>query len=386
MQPADAHRARERTAIATRHRDVLALHRRAAARDDVIALAGGVPADALLPSAAIAAALAEAAAMGPDAMQYGWPEGDATVRAWIAERLRARGAAISADDVVVTAGAQQALSLCTAVIAPRTIAVDGPTYPAALVAFERVADVVERGPADVRYVIAGANNPDGVDRLTPVRAELIAGAAPIIVDEAYVELRFDGRVDRPLIADARDRAWHVGTVSKTVCPGLRIGWLVPPPDRRDAVLEAKHAADLQTGSLAQAAFARLISAVDLDAVAERARNLYAARADRLTRALRRRAPGWRFADPDGGFSVWVETDEDGDDVELLARAIAAGVSFDPGRLFRPDHAAVPIAFRLSFSHAAVASIDEGVRRLVDAFRIRSQAPRAAHAPRPWPMR
>jgi 2-aminoadipate transaminase len=136
----------------------------------------------------------------------------------------------------------------------------------------------------------------------------------------------------------------------------------------DCVLEAKHAADLQTGSLAQAAFSRLISSVDLDAIAERARNLYAARADRLISAVRRRAPSWRFAEPEGGFSIWVETDETGDDVELLSRAIADGVSFDPGRLFRPSHAGTPIAFRLSFSHAPVHAIDEGVRRLVTAFR------------------
>ncbi|HZF24879.1 MAG TPA: aminotransferase class I/II-fold pyridoxal phosphate-dependent enzyme [Steroidobacteraceae bacterium] len=159
------------------------------------------------------------------------------------------------------------------------------------------------------------SNPHGVD--------LLGDAFPdgeLIVDEAYAELRFDGRVPPPVAPRAPHRVWHVGTVSKTLCPGLRIGWLVPPPHRRASVLERKLAADLQTASLTQVAFARLLDVIDYDRMLVGARHRYAARADRLCSALRRYAPEVRFRDPEGGFSIWVETDDAGDDIDLLAAA------------------------------------------------------------------
>jgi 2-aminoadipate transaminase len=212
------------------------------------------------------------------------------------------------------------------------------------------------------------SNPHGVDLVTPRRAALLASGAPMIVDEAYVDLRFDGQVPRPLVADAPDRVWHVGTFSKVVSPGLRVGWLVAPRHLRDRLVEAKQAADLQTGSLAQVTIARLLATIDYDDLVDRARNLYAARAEAMVAALRRHAPSWRFAEPEGGFSLWVETDLEGDDVVVLEAAVAAGVSVDPGRMFRPGGEAGPVAFRISFSHAPIATLDEGVRRLVRAAR------------------
>lgn len=342
------------------------LHRAAAARPDVLSLAGGLPAPELLPRTAMAEAAAEVPA---GALQYGWPEGELALRTWIAERLKARGAAIGADDVVITAGAQQALSLVAACLpAGARVAVDRETYPAAMDAFALAGHaVVTDGPADLAYVIDGVSNPHGVDRVGPRRAALLAGGAPIVVDEAYVELRFDGRVPRPLLADARDRVWHVGSCSKTIGPGLRIGWLVPPKARLADVLARKQAADLQTGALAQHVLARWLETASYDGVVERARNLYGARAERLARSLRRHLPGWRVVAPEGGFSLWVEADLDGDELELLEGAIGHGVVVDPGAAFRaPGVARGAPAFRLSFSHAPIAQLDLAVQRLARA--------------------
>lgn len=347
------------------------LQRRASARPGVISLAGGLPADELLPRAALARASA-ATLGGPDGtepLQYGWPEGCPALRAWIADRLVARGAAVDADDVIITAGAQQALALIAGVLPDhRRIVVDAETYPCAMSAFGFAGHDVVTEAGDVLYVIDGVSNPHGVDRVAPVRGSLLASGMPIIVDEAYVDLRFDGAIPRPLYADAPDRVWHVGTVSKVISPGLRVGWIVAPHDQHERLVAAKQAMDLQTCGLAQAALARLLAIAHYDGMVERARNLYSARAEVLTRALRRHVPSWRFAEPEGGFSVWVETDLEGDDADVLAAAVAAGVSFDPGRMFRPGGETWPLAFRLSFSHAPIHALEDGIKRLAQAAR------------------
>jgi 2-aminoadipate transaminase len=338
-------------------RSILALHRQAAARPDVIGLAGGLPADELLPCRKLARALAEVAT-SRDALQYGWPEGVASLRTWIAERLRARGAPVDAERVIVTAGAQQALAIAAELIGG-TISVGDATYAGALDAFRRAgAHAVVEGGAGC-YVIAGVSNPQGVAREAP------PSQGPTIVDEAYVELRFDGRVSAPRIAD---NVWHVGTLSKTLAPGLRIGWLVPPQAQLAAALELKHASDLQTSTVAQAAAAHVLALLDYDLLVDHARACYADRAARLAEALRRHL-ALPFVEPEGGFSIWIETDERGDELALLRAALAEGVVFDPGSLFRPV-ASDRLAMRLSFSTAPIDQLAEGARRLARAFHRR----------------
>jgi len=335
------------------------LQKQAAGREDVIGLAGGLPADDLLPREQLSRALAEAATVNSDALQYGWPEGAPELRAWVARRLSARGAAIDPARVIITSGAQQALAIAASVLGDRTIAVGTATYQGALEAFGGRAVVTG---ADVRYVIAGVSNPQGTVQLPA--DELLGSARELIVDEAYTELRFDGRVLPPLLAAAPDRVWHVGTVSKTIAPGLRVGWLVPPATRLDAAIDEKHKADLQTASVSQAAFARLIGDVDYDALVTTARTSYAGRAAALSESLHRHAPGLSFTEPAGAFSIWIELDEAGDEIELVETALAEGVMFDPGCMFRPTGLTSPrAAIRLSYSNAPVESFDDGVRRL-----------------------
>lgn len=338
------------------------LQKAAVERDDVIGLAGGLPADDLLPREQLAKALAEVATTEDSALQYGWPEGAPELREWVARRLTARGASVDPERVIITAGAQQALALAADVLGDtRMIAVGDATYQGALEAFRGRA-VTSSG--DARYVIAGVANPQGTPQ--PPAAELLASARELVVDEAYTELRFDGRVLPPLVGDAPDRVWHVGTVSKTIAPGLRVGWLVPPARHHEVTLERKHAADLQTASLSQAALARLVQRIDYDALVAKARTEYARRAAALAEALHRHAPELTFTEPCGAFSIWIETGEHGDEIALLEAALAEGVMFDPGSYFfpepRPD-----TALRLCYSNAPVESFEEGVRRVVRAL-------------------
>lgn len=328
------------------------LQKEAAEREDVIGLAGGLPADELLPRQALSRALAEVTASREDALQYGWPEGTEQVRGWVVGRLAARGVALDPDRVIITAGAQQALAIAGTVLAGRSISVGAATYPGALDAFRRAgARLVARG-GDVAYVMSGVANPIG--RALPVEAAPIA-----IADEAYAELRFDGRLPRPLIADAPS-TWHIGTISKTIAPGLRVGWLIPPAAQHAEALEIKVASDLQTSSLTQAALGRLLQGLDYEDLVARARVEYARRADALVTALR--VLPVTFDEPEGGFSIWATTDIAGDELAFLRMAIEEGVMVDPGSLFRVEPGET-LAMRLSFSSAPADRLAEGARRL-----------------------
>jgi 2-aminoadipate transaminase len=184
------------------------------------------------------------------------------------------------------------------------------------------------------------------------------------------------------LADDRARVWHVGTFSKTLCPGLRVGWLVPPPQQREDALALKHAADLQSSSLGQTILELFLEDNDFDALLVMARRVYRTRATRLLRAVRRLLPRWRCDDPDGGFAIFLRSDEPGDDTAFLAVATRHGVSFDPARIFRPDESSQPLALRLCYSNASGQQLDEGVRRLAgawDEYRRRRDKERLAEA-------
>lgn len=346
------------------------LQRRSAADGRVIGLAGGLPSDAQFPRQALARAfLGAITAPGAPALQYGWPEGSERLRRWIAQRLVRRGARVSANEVVITNGAQQAIALAAQLLCrPGTrVGVDPETYPAALDLFRTRGAVPTAGAAAVRYAMPAVTNPRGQTLGEPERRRLLEASA-IIEDEAYAELRFAGPPPPPLLARNRDRVWHVGTFSKVLCPGLRVGWLVAPPRYRERVLRAKHDADLQANSLAQAVLEDFLERDDFDERLVALRRFYARRAARLTQAVRRHLPGWKLEEPEGGFALWVEPERDFEEVQFLEHAVRAGVSFDPGSEFRPDAASHPPALRLCFSAVPrLADLEEGVRRLARAW-------------------
>src|SRR5262249_26260443 len=163
-----------------------------------------------------------------------WPEGRAELREWIAARLCARGADVGPDDVIVTSGAQQAIAIAAQLALERgdEVGVDAETYPAALDLFRTRGGRPRArwgGATPLFYAMPAIGNPRSRPMGPTARGALLLGALQIIEDDAYAELRFDGRTPRPLLADGRARVWHVGSFSKTLCPGLRVGWLVPPP-------------------------------------------------------------------------------------------------------------------------------------------------------------
>ena len=362
------------------------LQRMAAARSDVLSFAGGLPDPEIFPRTALTRAFLRAIGhSGAPALQYGWPEGRPALRELIANRLRARGASVAADDVLVTSGAQQAISIATQLVFRRSkrVRLDPETYSGALELFRaRGLDFAfDLDGADGAYVMPQIDNPRGQTMSEAARRALLKGAHRsklwLIEDDAYADIVFTGEPSQPLLAEVPDSTFHVGTFSKNLCPGLRVGWLVAPHAFRERALEMKRDTDLQANSLAQSILEEFFAHDDFEARIAKARRLYRRRAARLADALRHHLPRWSFDEPRGGFSIWVDTAHAGDDVAFLRRALAHGTSFDPGSLFRVAEGAT-LSLRLSYSCLPEASIQAGVQRLAAAWQSFAREPRASH--------
>jgi 2-aminoadipate transaminase len=352
------------------------IQRATAARPEIHSFAGGLPDPGMFPRAALTRAFLQAVgARNAPALQYGWPEGRPELREIIARRLRRRGCSVNAEDVIVTSGAQQAIAIASELVFRRSkrVAIDEESYPGAIDLFRARGLHLQCDIAKARaaYVMPQIDNPRGRVMSKERRRYLLDHARRhdfiLIEDDAYADILFDDRPSRPLFADARESAFHIGTFSKSLCPGLRVGWLVTPRRYRDRALEAKRDTDLQANSLAQAILEEFFRGYDFESMVVKASRRYRRRAARLSEALRRQLPEWSFEEPAGGFSIWIDTGEPGDDVALLENAAACGTSFDPGSMFR----VVPsdsLCLRLCYSCLNEEYIEEGVARLRRAWR------------------
>ncbi|MEU9144197.1 PLP-dependent aminotransferase family protein [Streptomyces sp. NPDC048349] len=385
-------------------REALAL----TARPEVISFAGGLPASELIDTEGIRAAYDQVLGESPHrVLQYSVTDGDPALREAVAARLVRGGLAARPDDLLITTGAQQALTLlATVLLEPGdTVLVEDPTYLAALQCFgyagarvvpvatdrhgidvEALADAVERERPKLLYLVPDFQNPTGhtlplerrreVARLASVRGFWIAE------DDPYGDLRFRGRRLPWICAleGAADRTVLLGSLSKVVAPGMRLGWLHGPPGLRRAAVLAKQALDLHSSTVDQAAAARYLRDQDLDARLERVRALYRERCDTLLEALPQALPaGSTWSRPDGGMFVWVRLPDGWDAAALLPHAVAQDVAYVPGAPFfagRPD----PATLRMSFATHAPDGIREGMRRLATAFAAAAPAERGrAHA-------
>jgi 2-aminoadipate transaminase len=364
--------------------EIETLLRQAAGDCHVIAMGGGLPSPRQFPRRRLVEALADVVLQpAPAALQYAWPEGEEGLRRRIADHLGSRGAVVEPDRILVTSGAQQALMISTRLLCVEgaPIYTDPETYPGALELFRsRGLTPIPLNPADgapkaeeacALYLMPAVSNPRGETMSAEARRELLASGLPILEDDAYGDLLFAGPGPRPLLAEAPDRVFYIGTFSKTLAPGLRVGWLVAPERLHEDALKAKRDADLQSNGLGQAIVERYLREDGYEDRLKRLRTFYRRRARRLADAVRRELPGWRFAFPAGGFALWLEPDEPdcpGGELGLLRAAIEEGVSFDPGSGFRPDRAAQPLALRLCFSALDPEELAQGARRLARAWR------------------
>ena len=371
---------------------------------DIISFAGGIPDPALFPTAAFQSAMAEALspAHAAQALQYSVSEGYAPLRDWIVGEMGRIGVTCSRDNVLITSGSQQALDyLGKLMLSPGdTALVTWPTYMGALGAFNAYEPTYDRlipggnRPAEdyaaraaeaggrVKFAYASVDfaNPTGETLDRAAREEILALAEAldiaVIEDSAYQSLRYDGEAIPPMLAleiaakgsIEECRTLYCGSFSKTLAPGLRVGWVCGAASVISRLVLMKQAADLHSASLNQMAINSVARAVFEDHTAM-LRRVYAGRRDRMLAALAREMPeGVSWTRPEGGMFVWLTLPDGMDGGELLRQSLERQkVAFVPGQAFFADRSGAN-SLRLAFSLAGDAQIDEGMQRLGAAIR------------------
>lgn len=365
-------------------REILA----AAQRPEIMSFAGGLPAEPMLPSV-------EWGDMPASVGQYGMSEGEPALREAIAAEARALGVPCEAAQVLVLSGSQQALDLAAKLfIDPGTeVLVEGPTYLAALQTFQlfgadclavpQEADGLElealrqclltRRPA-FAYLIPTFQNPSGV-RYSEAKREAVAAlldefGIALLEDEPYRELVFDAGNARPIVSRLRRASWiFTGTVSKTLLPGLRVGYLIASPDLFPYLLRLKQAADLHTNRIGQWQALQWLGSARYQAHLAELRAFYRSRRDAMQAALEEHfgdLASWNV--PEGGLFFWLRLHRPLDTRTVLKAALAQDVVFMPGEPFFVDPEANPGYLRLNFSHVAPERLNEGLRRLARVIR------------------
>jgi len=377
-----------------------------AERPDVLSFAGGLPAPELFPARELAQAFEAVLKRNPGAaLQYGVTEGFLPLREWVADSLRARGIDGTAENVMVVSGSQQGIDLVARVLLDPgdTVLVENPSYLAALQAFraheaelvalpgdadgmrtDRLEEAVRQHRPALIYVVPDFQNPRGTTLAAHRRRELAEVAerhgVAILEDDPYGALRFRGSFSPPIAALAGDLTFHLGTFSKTLAPGLRLGWIHGPAPLMRTLTVAKQACDLHTATISQHAVVELLKTFDYEAHLGRIRAEYRTRCQAMLRALERTMPpGTRWSVPDGGLFLWLELPPGLHDEAVFHEAIEHSVAVVPGNGFfvgPPQHGFL----RLNYSNQSVANIELGMARLGRTlFDLLAQAPSGVDA-------
>lgn len=369
-----------------------------ATRPEIVSLAGGMPYTAALDSDVVAAVTtAVLRDEGATALQYGGGQGLLELREQLVEVMAAEHVTVTADDLVVTNGGQQALDLLSRLFCnPGDIVLaEGPAYVGALGAFssyqghvihidmdehglipealdDTMAALAQAGrTAKFLYTVPNHQNPAGVSMSRSRREALIERAERydllLIEDNPYGLLDFKGEQLPCLHTMAPDRVIYLGTLSKIFSPGIRIGWAVAPAPIRAKLTLLKETADLSQSNLTQYVAQRWLASQPWLEQVEDFRELYRERCDALLEELSRQlADICSWSVPTGGFFVWLRLPEGMDSKELLPSALQARVAYVPGRAFYADGQGAN-ELRLSFCFPPSDRIREGVRRLARAI-------------------
>ncbi|HWK19324.1 MAG TPA: PLP-dependent aminotransferase family protein [Microbacteriaceae bacterium] len=364
-----------------------------ASRPEVVSLAGGMPYVSALPKELVQGALDRVLNdYGAQAMQYGSGQGLPQLREQILEVMALEGIRASVDDLVVTTGSQHALELVTKLFidAGDVVLAEAPTYVTALVVFRSFqADVQhvitdERGivPEALRerirslraegkrikflYTVPSFGNPSGVtlpwDRRTEILEICRSEGILVLEDNPYGLLWFDRPAPHAMRSVEEDGVIYLGTFSKTLAPGFRVGWALAPHAIREKLILANEAAILSPSSFSQYVISEYLSSADWQGQIDTFRGVYRARRDAMLAALDDYLPDLSWTHPDGGFYVWVTLPDHLDSKAMLPRAVKELVAYTPGTAFYADGGGRS-HMRLSFCYPTPEFIREGIRRL-----------------------
>ena len=358
---------------------------------DIAPLGAAVPSVDLMPVKGLVRATNRAATrFAESALDYCFPPGNLELRRQIARQYVDMGLAVSPDDVIVTSGATEALTLCLQAVTRRgdIIAVESPTYFSVLRLLERMgllAVEIDTDPEtgmspealqsaldtmDIKAVLTVPNFNNPIGALMPDEnkqriAELVAEhAIPLIEDDVYGELYFDER--RPPVIklhDKGDRVLTCSSFSKTLAPGYRIGWVLAGDRYREDILEWKQATTSAVASLPQLAVSEYLRGGEYERHLVRMRKAFREQVERMRFMVARHFPeGTRMTNPRGGFVLWVEMPRGSDCLEVFNRALEEGISVTPGIMFSATRRYRNF-IRISCGHSWSEEIEQAVIRL-----------------------
>lgn len=366
-------------------REILA----ASAKPNMISLAGGLPAPELFPMDLVQKALLDVAQV-PDYFQYGSTEGDVTLRQWIANAWRTPAGTLDHDNVLVTTGSQQALDLIArAYIAPGDrVLVESPCYLGALQVFKLAGaeiitiDQQDDGPdlnqleeslklqPKLFYTVPDFHNPTGVcwsrDKREQVAAMINRHDVIVVEDAPYRELRYEGKGLPQLSSYLNKVSFRLGSFSKTITPGVRLGFVIANRAMLAPLITIKQAADLHSSQPLQHMILQMLEDPTFGEHLERVRDEYRRRRDLLCRLLRDQfGSAISFKRPHGGMFLWASFDGACSD-RIAANALVCGVTVVPGTAFLDSDSATSNSLRLNFSYENEDVLAQGVSRLHSA--------------------
>lgn len=361
-------------------------------KPEVISFAGGLPAPELFPveemKAVTAGVLEED---GQNALQYATTEGYIPLRKKIAERMNTKfGTDLSFDDILITSGSQQGLDMSGKIFLNEgdVILCESPTYLGAINAFKAYGPKIVEVPTDdegmlpvelerllntlrnvkLIYVIPDFQNPTGrtwsLERRRRFMEIVNRYEIPVVEDNPYGELRFDGEIFPSLKSmDEKGLVIFLGTFSKVFCPGLRIGWTAAHKSILEKYILVKQGMDLHTSTISQRKIVKYMEMFNLDENVEKIKRVYRRRRDLMLETISLVFPeGVRFTRPQGGLFIWVELPFHINARDVLLKSLEQNVAFVPGGSFFPG-GGNENTFRLNYSNAGEDMIVEGINRL-----------------------
>ncbi|TFB87618.1 PLP-dependent aminotransferase family protein [Cryobacterium algoricola] len=369
-----------------------------ASRPEVVSLAGGMPFVAALPPDLVVNAMERVMReQGPVALQYGSGQGVPALREQILDVMALEGIRAHADDVVVTTGSQHALELVSKLfLDPGDVVIsEGPSYVTAMVIFKSYQAEVDHVPMDEHglipealrehiaqlratgktikflYTIPNFHNPAGVTLSWERRIEILeicrANNILVLEDNPYGLLYFDRPAPAAMRSLEQDGVVYLGTFSKTLAPGFRVGWALAPHAIREKLVLANEAAVLSPSSFSQLVISEYLATADWKAQINTFRGVYHERKNALLNALDEYLPELTWTNPNGGFYVWVTLPPLLNSKAMLPRAVKELVAYTPGTAFFANGDGQQ-NIRLSFCYPTPAEIRVGVRRLATVVR------------------